>query len=101
MGKPRICLTVIERNDRALAAALPSADLVELRLDLLGGDWRQIAPKLNKPWIACNRSRAEGGQAAEDEKQRQAELLEAVAAGAAIVDIEYRAPGLGEFIAGL
>src|SRR5512135_1483707 len=51
----RLLVSIIDRDERALAAALPSADLVELRLDLLGGDWRKIALKLDKPWIACNR----------------------------------------------
>jgi 3-dehydroquinate dehydratase-1 len=101
LAKARVCLSVVDDDQKTSTRALPSADLVELRLDLIGGNWPNLARKVTKPWIACNRRREEGGKGSADESQRQAELLKAVEAGARIVDFEYRAPGLKDFVARL
>jgi len=70
------------------------ADMLELRLDMLGRDWPELVSWIHRPWIATNRSAAEGGHWRGSESRRIEELLKAVSAGAAIVDIELATPGL-------
>lgn len=98
MSKPRICLAVTENDVAALKEAERLADLVELRLDLVGGDWPSLAKALKKPWIACNRRREEGGQGDSNEINREEVLLRAAEAGAEIIDIEYRTGNLADFV---
>jgi 3-dehydroquinate dehydratase type I len=94
MNKPRICLSVIDNNPDAIRSAEVNVDLFELRLDILGDNWRNLCRILNKPWIACNRSRDEGGWGDFDTGKRIEALLEAGKGGASIIDIEYATPGL-------
>ncbi len=68
--------------------------LYEVRIDLLGQGWAEVALKLGKPWIACNRRADEGGQWQKSEDERVEELLKASRLGADIVDIELRTPNL-------
>ena len=74
--------------------ALDQADLVEIRIDLIGPAWRSLAKHCPKPWIACNRSRDQGGSWRGSEENRLRQLLEAADMGAEIVDIEMSAPNL-------
>jgi 3-dehydroquinate dehydratase-1 len=99
MKKPRICVTLVENNLEALKEIEPLVDLIELRLDLIGPEWTQLAKFIKKPWIACNRSPDEGGQGDANEVSRIEELIWAAEAGACIVDVEYRTKNLGEVIA--
>jgi 3-dehydroquinate dehydratase type I len=98
MHKPRICVTIIENNLKSVKEIEPEIDLIEVRLDLLGPDWPELVKSLEKPWIACNRSPAEGGRGSENDAERIKELLKAAAAGASIVDIEYRTPDLSGIV---
>jgi len=96
--RPRICAAVVSNDLAAVRKAGELADLIELRLDLVGPGWREMVEHLKKPWIACNRRAGEGGGWRGDEDGRIRELLEAVAAGAAIADIELATPGVENVI---
>lgn len=74
--------------------AIDQADLVELRMDLIGPAWRRLASRCAKPWIACNRSRDQGGAWRGREENRIRRLLEAAGMGAEMVDIEMSAKNL-------
>jgi 3-dehydroquinate dehydratase I len=99
MKKPRICTSIIEKDLEAVKEIEPEVDLFEVRLDLLGPDWTELVKYLKKPWIACNRSPAEGGQGNPDDVKRVEELLWAAKAGASIIDIEYNTKNLGDIVA--
>lgn len=92
--RPRICVAIVNSDLEAAAKIVPLADLFEVRIDLIGEGWREVAGRLGKPWIACNRSKGEGGKWRGEESQRIKELLGALELGAAIVDIELGTPGL-------
>ena len=95
---PSIC-AVIVNSDLAMARkAEEIADLIEVRIDLIGDEWQKLATGLSKPWIACNRTAAEGGQWKGDENKRIEELLKATELGADIIDIELETIGLAEAI---
>ncbi len=96
--KPRICAVITENDPALLDLAAPLADLFEVRIDLIGDSWPDLAARLRQPWIACNRHPAEGGRWAGSEAARTDALLEAVALGAGIVDIELRSAGLAGLI---
>lgn len=98
MKKPKICAAITAGDLASLKEIEPLADLLEVRIDLIGEGWREVARGLNKPWIACNRLAAEGGRAGGSEKERTASLLEAIELGASIIDIELNAPGLEEVV---
>jgi 3-dehydroquinate dehydratase type I len=74
------------------------ADLIELRLDLIGPGWRELTGHLTKPWIACNRRAEEGGSWRGDEAERIKELLSAVELGVNIIDIELSTPGVEKVV---
>lgn len=83
--RPTICasLTNVESVDKA-----NEADIVEVRIDLLGSEWVKVVDRLRRPWIACNRRVDEGGRWLGCESGRINELLSAVELGASIVDLE-------------
>jgi len=88
MKNPKIC-AVITVNDFDLAAGVDRfVDLYEVRIDLIGDGWQEWVGRLQRPWIATNRLRAEGGKWTGDESGRIGKLMEAVRLGAGIVDIE-------------
>jgi 3-dehydroquinate dehydratase I len=89
---------VVENEVAALDEAEKLAGLVELRLDLIGRAWPELAKRLHKPWIACNRRMEEGGRGDPNEIKREEELLRAAEAGADIIDIEYRTGNLHDFV---
>jgi 3-dehydroquinate dehydratase I len=81
-------VSIVGADPAAIERAEPLADLFEVRIDLIGGGWREVAGRLEKPWLACNRRAAEGGRWRGDEAGRIGELFSAVDLGAGIVDIE-------------
>jgi len=98
---PKICGVIIDRESADLAGADTSSDMFEVRIDMIGGGWREIAASLHKPWIACCRSKNEGGKWSGSEPERFELLLEASGMGAAIVDIELSAENLSDKIDGI
>ena len=98
MKRPRICAVIVNKDLEAIKAIEPLVELFEVRIDLIGGGWQELAKQLNKPWIACNRRAEEGGKWGGDETKRIDELLKAVKLGADIVDIELETRNLEEAI---
>lgn len=95
-----ICASITRRDDLTLAqAVVDRVALYEVRIDLVGEAWPDVAAGLSRPWIACNRLASQGGACRCGEKERLAVLLRAVEFGAAMVDIEMCAPGAAEFVA--
>ena len=88
MKKPRICAVIVNKDLDAIKGIEQLVDLFEVRIDLIGDGWQELVKQLKKPWIACNRSAAEGGKWKGDEARRLEELFKATELGAAIVDIE-------------
>ena len=93
-SRPRICVALTGDDPAAVTAVEPLTDYYEVRIDLIGTAWREVAGRLRRPWIATNRRREEGGAWQGSEDDRIDELLAALELGAAIVDIELAAPGL-------
>ncbi len=98
MAEPRIAVPLINNRLDLIKSIEPLIDVWEIRLDLIGPDWPEVVKKLQKPWIACNRSPQEGGRGQSEEQARITELLKGLAAGAAIVDIELNSPMLDETV---
>jgi len=96
--KPRICVAIINKDLKAVRKIEPFVELFEVRIDLIGNGWPDLAKQLKKPWIACNRKDAEGGRWQKDEAGRIKELIKAVELGANIVDIELRTENLEKAI---
>ena len=88
MKRPRICTVIVNNDLEAVKEVKPLVDLFEVRIDLIGDGWQELAKQLNQPWIACNRRADEGGRWEESEERRIEELLKAVELGAEIIDIE-------------
>ena len=102
MSLPEICACITSAGD--LEAALAVCDdvaLYEVRIDLIGDDWRSIVGSQPRPWIACNRVESEGGAATCPDDVRVISLWQAVQAGAQMVDIELSAEGAGALISDL
>jgi 3-dehydroquinate dehydratase type I len=89
----------VNNDPAAIRRVAPLVDLYEVRIDLIGSDWREVARQLEKPWIACNRKPDEGGNWLGGEEERLAELLGALELGAGIIDIELSTESLGEVVA--
>ena len=98
MKRPRICAVIVNNDLEAVNEVKPLVDLFEVRIDLIGDSWQELAKQLKQPWIACNRSTDEGGRWEKSEERRTEELLKAVELGADIVDIELRTRNLEEVI---
>ena len=94
MKKPVICAVIVDGVTAAIREAEPLVDMFELRIDLVGSDWQEVAVRLDKPWIACNRLAQEGGKWQGSEARRKEELLRACELGASIVDIELATKNL-------
>jgi 3-dehydroquinate dehydratase-1 len=97
-NRPRICAAIVENNPAAIKKVAPLVDMYEVRIDLIGKEWRKVAGYLAKRWIACNRRKEEGGTWGGNESDRIKELFEAVELGAGIVDIELATPGAKKII---
>lgn len=97
MSGPLLCETIAAPTMAALRAqrdAVTQADLVELRLDLV--DRPDVAGALagrTRPVLVTCRAAWEGGGFHGSEDERQRLLAEALAAGAELVDIEWKAEG--------
>ena len=59
MKKPVICGVVVNREMVAIREVEPLVDMFEVRIDLIGSGWQEVAGQLGKPWIACNRTARE------------------------------------------
>ncbi len=98
MNKPRICAVIVNNDLQAVNEVKPFADLFEVRIDLIGDGWQELAKQLDHPWIACNRSADEGGKWQGSEARRVEELLQAIELGADIIDIELRTRNLAKIV---
>ncbi|MEM4141117.1 MAG: type I 3-dehydroquinate dehydratase [Nitrososphaeria archaeon] len=93
MQKPKLC-TVLTKFDERYVEVANRSDIVEVRIDMIGNSWTAFTKMIKKPWIACNRSKAEGGYWERDEESRVRELLRAITFGAAYIDIELNSPNV-------
>jgi 3-dehydroquinate dehydratase type I len=98
MKKLKLCASIINTDLEAVKKVESLVDLFEVRIDLIGDGWAEIARKLEKPWIACNRMVEEGGKWNGNEARRIERLLQAIELGAEIVDIEYNAKNVDNII---
>lgn len=98
MKRPRICAVIVGNDFKAVKSVTPLVDLFEVRIDLIGDAWREVAKELKKPWIACNRRADEGGCWQGSEDERVAELLCAVELGADIIDVELQTRNLEQTV---
>jgi 3-dehydroquinate dehydratase I len=96
--KPQICISIVNDDPALLKRVEPLADLFEVRIDLIGKGWQELAGHLPKPWLACNRRVEEGGKWRGSEPDRINELLNAIGLGAGIIDIELATPGLARVV---
>ncbi len=96
--KPRICAAIIDKDLEAIREVEPLVELFELRIDLIGEGWADLATKLPKPWIACARSQAEGGNWQGDDAEKTETLITATELGADMVDIELSTSNLAGVI---
>jgi 3-dehydroquinate dehydratase-1 len=94
---PKICVPIVS-DSQTISSIEPLVDFYEVRIDLIGKDWRKVIPQLKKPWIACNRRVEEGGQWQENENKRLKELLSALEIGAGFIDIELGTPDIGKVV---
>ncbi len=98
MNRPKICASIVNNDLDAIKGVAPLVDLYEVRIDLIGNDWKEVARQLTKPWIACNRKSDEGGVWRGSEEERVAELLSALERGAGIIDIELSTENLADVV---
>jgi len=98
MKKPKLCASIISTDFKGIAAVEPLVDLYEVRIDIIGDGWTEVAKRLKKPWIACNRLVEEGGKWQGNEARRIERLLQALELGAQIVDVEYNAKNVENII---
>lgn len=98
MKRPSLCASITTTDIKAIKAVEPLVDLFEVRIDIIGDGWTEVARKLNKPWIACNRLVEEGGKWQGNEARRIEKLLQAMELGAKIVDVEYNAKNVDNII---
>jgi 3-dehydroquinate dehydratase-1 len=96
-SRPRICAAIV-KGPAAVKKVGPVVDLFELRIDMVGDGWREVAGRLPKPWIACNRRAGEGGKWRGSESARIKELLGALELGANIIDIELATAGVEKIV---
>jgi 3-dehydroquinate dehydratase type I len=94
MKRPKICAVLVTEDSEAITATEPLVELFEVRIDLIGDAWQQVARQLKRPWIACNRRAAEGGSWRGNETDRIEKLVKAAELGASIVDIELATKNL-------
>jgi 3-dehydroquinate dehydratase type I len=94
MKRPEICAVIVDTDLDSLNKVERIVDLFEVRIDLIGSGWPQVIEKLHKPWIASNRTTADGGKWRGSEEKRISELIKAAEMGAVIIDIELGAKGL-------
>ncbi|MFA5438919.1 3-dehydroquinase [Dehalococcoides mccartyi] len=98
MKIPPICCVITRLPQAETLKKSEGAAFYELRLDLLGENWRETAVLLNKPFMATCRRSAEGGSFKGNEAERINRLEKAASAGAFMLDIEYSTPNLEEVL---
>lgn len=98
MKQPKICTVIVDNKVETVRGVEPLADLLEVRIDLIGRGWQELARQLRKPWIACNRTAEEGGSWKGSEAKRIEELIKAIDLGASIIDIELSTRDLKQTI---
>jgi len=98
MKRSRICAVIVNSDVEAVKNVESLVDLFEVRIDLIGAGWRDVAAKLTKPWIACNRRKEEGGGWRGGEVDRVKELLSALELKPVIVDLELATENLVEIV---
>jgi len=98
MKQPRICAAITSTDLRPVRQIEHQVDLFEVRIDLIGNEWQEVVRGLHKPWIACNRSAAEGGAWKGNEARRIERLLQAMELGAEMIDIELRTKNLANIV---
>jgi len=96
MDKPRICAVITSNDTETIKKAEAPADMLELRMDLVGSAWHEVAQHLHKPWIATMRDSAHRGKFTGSGEERIKELMQAVKLGASIIDVEIDCPALEE-----
>lgn len=94
MKKNKICAVITAADKAGIEKAGETADLFEVRIDLIGSAWQEIAQRLTKPWIGTNRPVSQHGNWTGNEEKRTAELVKALELGAWMIDIELDSPGL-------
>ena len=92
-----ICIPIMARNNaealEKMAEASTFADMLELRLDVMERfELKEIIQSANTPVLVTYRSKREGGEGSADYKTRVRYLLDAMAAGADYVDVEFSIP---------
>jgi len=97
-ARPKICASIVNDDLEAVKIVEPLCDLFELRIDLVGDGWQEVAGNLSKPWLACNRRAEEGGGWKGGEAERVKVLLGAIELGAGIIDIELGTPGVDNVV---
>ncbi len=98
MSRPRICASIINSDLNAIEIVEEQVELFEIRIDLIGSKWREVAMFLKKPWVACNRCVNEGGRWLGTETERIKELQDALELGASIIDVELSSPNLKNIV---
>lgn len=98
MEKPRICVVIVNKDLEAIKSVENLVDLFEVRIDLIGDGWQEVAKQLKKPWMATNRSTSQGGKWEGDENTRVAELLKSLELGPDLVDIEIQTENLEQIV---
>lgn len=99
MKRPKICASIVNNDLEAIRRVASMVDLYEVRIDLIGPEWKATASQLTRPWIACNRKSDEGGAWQGGEEERVAELLSALELGVGIIDIELSTENLKDIVA--
>ena len=99
MKRPKICAAIVNNDLKAIKEVEPFIELFEVRIDLIGDEWQELARQLKKPWIACNRLADEGGMWKGSEARRIEELVKAAKLGASIIDIELATKNITGVIA--
>jgi 3-dehydroquinate dehydratase I len=94
MKRSKICAVITGADKAGIETAGQAADIFELRIDLIGKAWPEVARSLDKPWIATNRGISQHGKWSGSEEKRTAELFKAIELGAWMIDIELESPGL-------
>jgi 3-dehydroquinate dehydratase type I len=98
MKKPSLCASIVAADMKPIKEVESIVDLFEVRIDIIGEGWTEVAKQLKKPWIACNRLLEEGGKWQGNEARRIEKLLQALELGAQIVDVEYNAKNVDNII---
>ena len=100
---PLVCVAIMAETTQQTINSVNSADqadLIEIRLDYRREplDLTAIRSATDKPLIATNRRKDQGGKAEEPEKERIQLLVDAVNSGFEYVDIALTTPDLSENI---